>query len=62
MIKSADIERWVAGLTAEQMRPLIIELVDIAMEAECVGVQDGLAPYWKNTGEPLIEGQKSFED
>jgi hypothetical protein len=52
---------WAAGLTAEQMRPLLVELADYAVDSEMVSIYD-FAPYWSHTGDPLIEGQKTHED
>lgn len=60
---SKDIEKlvdWSAKLTNEQMAPLLVELIDFAIDAEMVSIGD--APYWSNTGEPLIEGQLPFAD
>jgi hypothetical protein len=59
--KTERIEKWSSELTAEQMRPLLVELVEFAMEAEMVSVGD-LAPYWETTGDPLIDGQQTFAD
>lgn len=55
------LTKWALALSAEQMRPLIIELVEFAMKAEMVNIGD-LAPYWDDTGEPLIGGQQIHED
>lgn len=52
---------WAADLTAEQMRPLLVELADYAVDSEMVSIGD-LAPYWSHTGDPLIDGQKTWTD
>lgn len=61
MGKTEQIQKWANELTAEQMRPLLVELTYFACEAEqvCLG---NLAPYWEATGEPLIEGQKTWAE
>jgi len=61
MTNREKLENWASSLTAEQMAPLLIELADFAIDAEMVSFPD-LAPYWSNTGEPLIAGQKTFAD
>ena len=61
MAKTAQIQKWADELTPEQMRTLLVELTDFAYEAEHVRIGD-LAPYWEATGEPLVEGQKTWSD
>lgn len=58
---SGRVQDWAENLSAEQMRPLLAELVIFAIEAEMVKFPE-LAPYWSNTGDPLIAGQKTFKD
>ena len=53
-----QIDASSANLTAEQMRPLVNELVYLAIVAEDVNFGD-LAPYWAHDGEPLIDGQET---
>lgn len=61
MRKEDRVREWVRKLTVKEMRPLLVELVEFAMESEMVSFPD-LAPYWGNTGEPLVEGQQTFSD
>ena len=55
------IKHWLENLTAEQMKPFLVNLIDFSIDAEMVSFGD-LAPYWSNTGEPLVEGQKCYLD
>jgi hypothetical protein len=61
MNKGERVKQWADDLTESQMRPLLVELVFFAMAAEVVSISE-LAPYWSNSGEPLIECQKAFSD
>lgn len=61
MGKTERIQKWANELTPEQMRPLVVELAQLACDAEYVRVGD-LAPYWEATGEPLVDGQKTWAD
>lgn len=57
------LTQWANSLTEEQMRPILTELVDFAIDAEMVGFWDDCkAPYWSNSGEPLIEGQQPWPE
>ena len=53
------IEQWASDLTAEQMRPLLVELVEFAMDADMVNFPEQ-APYWSHTGDALVDGQSPF--
>ena len=55
------IDEWVEKLTNEEMRPLLVELVDFGIDAEMISFGD-LAPYWSNSGDALIDGQIVFAD
>lgn len=56
------IEQWADGLTKEQLVAVAVELVDFAIDAEMVAFWEApeyVAPYWDNTGEPLVAGQQT---
>jgi hypothetical protein len=59
MTKSERIEKWASELSAEEMRPALITLVEFAIDAEQVAL--GEAPYWTGSGDALVECQKPFE-
>jgi len=61
MGKKEKILEWANSLTEVQMRKVVVELTYFACEAEAVHIGD-LAPYWEDTGEPLVEGQKTWAD
>ncbi len=54
------IEIWADNLTKEQMQIALVELVEYGIESEMISFSK--APYWSNCGEPLVKGQKAFED
>lgn len=63
MTRTERIEAWAKDLTAEQMRRVLVELVDFAVDAEMVSFWDSaLVPYWSNTGDPLVDGQQTYEE
>ena len=58
MNKQERLKEWASKLKQEQMENILVDLVDFAIDAEMVSFNDSaLNPYWRNTGEPLIEGQ-----
>lgn len=61
MNKSEKIKQWVSRLTADDMRHALVELIEFAIDAEEVSFPD-LAPYWSNTGEPLVPGHVTFAE
>ena len=59
--KLAILDKWSRGLKKEEMRHLLIELIDLAYDGGLVAVGD-LAPYWSKSGEPLVPGQSPFAE
>lgn len=55
---------WVDDLNIIQMKTLIIELVEHGVNSteDFRFWDDSLAPYWECTGDPLVYGQKCFDD
>ena len=63
-MKTSELEivyKWAKKLTAKQMREVLIELIEFAETSEMVSIND-VAPYWSNSGEPLVDGQKIWND
>lgn len=57
------IVEWVKNLSTQEMRELLPTLIQDEIMAEQVSFHDGcLAPYWSNTGDPIVDGQKVWED
>lgn len=56
----AKLQKWADALTESEMRLLVQELVVELMEGEQISFGD-LAPYWKNTGDPIVQGQEPWE-
>ena len=57
------LEEWARGLSQDQAVKLIAELGQVLHDSEEVSMPyDCIAPYWSNTGDPLIEGQKTYEE
>lgn len=54
-------KEWVASLTPEQAKQVLLELIGLAYQSKNVRFGD-LAPYWEATGDPLVEGQKIWTD
>lgn len=54
---------WASQLTKEQMVQVIYELGSFCCMAEEVSFHsEALAPYWSNTGDSLVEGQKTYNE
>lgn len=63
MAESKQIKSWAAALTPEQLLQLVEELTQECIYSEVVRFWGTCkAPYWEATGEPLVEGQKCFEE
>lgn len=61
MDRRERIAVWSKSLTEDQMRNLIIDLVDYNIQSEIISFYDDcLAPYWDDSGEPLVEGQEIY--
>ena len=55
------IEKWADELSEEQMKKVLVGLTEECCLSEMVRLGD-LAPYWEATGDPLVEGQKTWSD
>jgi len=56
----ARLKKWADALTESEMRLLVQELVVELMDSEQVTFGD-LAPYWRASGDPLVQGQEPWE-
>ena len=59
--RTERLSKWAGKLTKKQMRDLLVEVIDFAMDAEEVRFGDSCVPYWTGNGEPLVVGQIPFE-
>lgn len=59
MSKVDELKVWAAKLSKEELESIVVELTVLAIDYEMVSFPE-LAPYWSNTGEPLIGGQRLF--
>jgi hypothetical protein len=61
--KTKRIQAWAKALTAKQAKTALAELVERACEIEELCFWDKcLAPYWDATGDPLVEGQRTWPE
>jgi hypothetical protein len=57
------IKAWAGKLTARQARTALAELVERCCETEELRFWEGcLAPFWETTGDPLVEGQRTWPE
>ncbi len=57
------LEEWAVKLTRDELIPLVLELVELAIAGEDVSFHDdALVPYCSHTDDPLIPGQKTYAD
>ena len=57
----AKIEAWAAKLTAEEAREALVTLVDHSLDTDG-DIDMHLVPFWESNGEPLVPGQKVWEE
>ena len=63
MGKHERLKNWIDTLNPEQMKKVILELTDFAIDAEEVSFwTDTTAPYWSNSGENLDGTDRKSED
>lgn len=58
--KRKIVESWLTRLTDQQKHSMIHELLEHLEEQELVRIGD-LAPYWYNTGEPVVPGFEPYD-
>ena len=61
--REQKIRRWAAGLTPEQALDALVEMTETALDGEVIRLSSETdIPYWCTTGEPVVAGQRPFED
>jgi len=61
--REQKIRRWAAGLTPEQALAALVEMTETALDGDVIRLSSETdVPYWDTTGEPVVAGQRPFED
>lgn len=56
------LESWVDSLTEDQMRPILIKLIEYLIETDDVRFPEGCSqPYWESCGDGL-DGEPTWEN
>lgn len=57
------LNAWARKLTNEQLVAVTVALADDSIDSEMVRFSDSqISPSWEHTGEPIVPGQKVYED
>lgn len=63
MYRRRKLHAWASKLTKEQLIEVAIISINQGIEAEQFSFYaDSLAPYWSDSGEPIVVGQQPFKE
>ena len=62
-MKHERIVAWAEDLTEDQLRQVVVNLTEHLIDTDDIHFYDSnLAPYWESCGEPIVFGQKVWDE